>query len=104
MLKVCRDCKFYKPNNEHISNIKFSKGFCTHPKSTTIDLITGDISYNLAMENRLLPSMCGEEGMLYEREDNVLRKVIRELSGINGTDIVYIVVCFVIIILIGKSP
>lgn len=68
-VKVCRDCKYMKPNNFYTIpayRLKYSQ--CTHPKSITIDIISGEELYKET--NDMRKTECETEGILFEREPN----------------------------------
>jgi hypothetical protein len=53
--KICRDCKFYIPNNKECS------------KFPNVDLVTGRVTYNYASSLRTDEKLCGKEGKYFEK-------------------------------------
>lgn len=85
-VNVCRNCKYFKPDKSfHSADQRLSYGTCLHPKSQTINIITGKVDYKLARyfrEDSTIAKreidVCGSVGKFYEDEPNTFIKLQRE--------------------------
>ena len=78
--KVCSDCKFFVPNHLERPN-----GYCRHGKSTTIDIVTGDLYHKYAYKMRIDKDMCGPDGRHYEKENNEIARIVRDTFDVYNT-------------------
>ena len=79
---ICRNCKHFRPNAEYYAKeLRLKQGFCTHPQSQKVDIITGIPTYEKAVNMRGEKAACGPVAILYEPETNSLAKWMREEPG-----------------------
>ena len=57
--KICKNCKFYVEDFGVIECSKFSQ----------VDLVTGRVSRSPASSVRMNPEKCGEEGLMFEKNN-----------------------------------
>jgi hypothetical protein len=83
--KICRNCKYFKPDKTTGADSMLYFGKCMHPKAQTVNIVTGDVSYKLAKyyreDNTIISrniEQCGPEGKYYEEERNMMIKFYRE--------------------------
>ena len=94
-VKICRDCKHFKPNTTQYfttkNAIKF--GLCTHESSTYTNYISGEKTYYMAHEirgDRYFKS-CGHNAQFYEENEDELSKTLAEVSVEDVVRIVFLV-------------
>ena len=75
--KLCKDCKHYRPH--WFTGIHKS---CTHPSSTTIDVVTGAKEHGAASTMRNGP--CGMEGKYYEYYKHATTATERVVRAVRG--------------------
>lgn len=78
MSVICKNCKYFKPNPSFSSgSMKVTYGLCSHPRSQTIDNVSGEIKYKNARDMRRDPlyinpstsaEVCGVLGQYYKAE------------------------------------
>ena len=70
---ICRNCKHFRPNAEYYAKeLRLKQGFCTHPQSQKVDIITGIPTYEKAVDMRGEKAACGPVATLFEPETNSL--------------------------------
>ena len=57
---ICKNCKHY--------NVRYE--VCTHPVSTTVDLVTGSMYFDSAEEMRDNPKKCGMNAKYFDKEND----------------------------------
>lgn len=61
---ICKNCKYFQPDKSwYIRQYRIANGKCTHPTSQTIDIVSGDVTYETAKEMR--KTQCGPQGSYY---------------------------------------
>ena len=71
-LKLCRNCKYYKPRY----NMDYSSRLSECSNFGTKDIHTDEISYDFADLCRKDENKCGIEGKCFEEEKNVDLKIL----------------------------
>ena len=63
---ICLTCKHYRPQQIP------SGGYCTHPASTTVDIITGEFMFDSANLMRKDSTRCGIQARYFQKENDFL--------------------------------
>ena len=63
-IRVCKNCTYFKRISSQ------SIPLCIHKLACKTDLVTGECSYLTARDMRTDSTLCGPEGVLYEKEKN----------------------------------
>lgn len=93
---ICKDCVHFRPNMSYVTKEhRYTWGYCTHPTSCTIDVVTGKKTYEHAKTARFQEA-CGIEGKHYAPETNLVRKAINNIIVVWE----YYVLLFIIIALL----
>lgn len=82
-LKICRDCKYFKPDTKRwfLKEYAIQYGLCTHKSTTYTNYISGKIIYYEAKEMRDNYDICGKNAKLYVENPNIISKYVAEISG-----------------------
>jgi len=73
-IPACRNCVFYKPNH---SSFQFSSTFNKCEKFGEKNIITNEITYDYADSCRTSENKCGQTGVHFKEETNVIGKIIK---------------------------
>lgn len=77
--KVCKDCVYFKSDNSwFVKQSRIEYGYCTHPVSTTIDNVSGNLKYERAKYMRedkysyknYEYEPCSSKGVYFEEKRN----------------------------------
>lgn len=95
--RICNDCVHFRHDKTFIAK-KYcvSNGFCTHPESATIDVVSGDITYQRASIMRYKDT-CGFEGKLYEKEKNQFTLLIKQLPDMTNFTITFVILLVILL-------
>jgi hypothetical protein len=69
-LHLCKDCAFY------------SYSVCEHPLVTTVNIVTGELSYQFASTMRLDWKPCKTEALLFKpKPKSIIHRIIAWITG-----------------------
>lgn len=92
-IPACRNCIHYKPFR---FNTDFSGSYSECGKFGNKDIITDKISYDFANSCRRDESLCGNDGIYFEREPNINMKILKHkiISNIPNGIIALLIILF----------
>ena len=74
-MKLCKDCKYCKPDKFLFMKFYTATSQCTHPEATTIQLVSGKKLYRYCTtmrENYFKEETCGKEAKWFDNKHGVI--------------------------------
>ena len=93
-LPACRNCIHYKPDTNFEFDSTFNK--CQHFGEQ--DLVTGKIAYTYANTCRNDETKCGEKGVYFEKEQNMLGKSLKHRLFYYGPNAALLFIGFIFLV------
>ena len=79
-MNICKDCKYFAPDNAFHGERRYKYAWCQHPRSKSVDLVSGKLTYMTAEHMRFTrneDTLCNIEGQFYDAETSVVTKTLR---------------------------
>ena len=94
--KICRGCAHFRPDATCIDLYsRLTLGVCVHPRTATLDVVTGQRAFDLAARVRGAEGCCGPHGLLHEPVDNRVAQWARERAWSEALPLVPVIAALV---------